>query len=96
MSGNRGQTSLRCKRRNEDSMREFDRLPSELREWLSGAILPWRPRSVQRAFDREFSRTRDTESALKELDRLQEKRLARDTSRVWGPDHPDASPDARA
>ncbi|ESQ13778.1 MAG: hypothetical protein JKP98_25960 [Rhodobacteraceae bacterium] len=49
MARNRGATSLRRKRRSEDPMREFDRLPANLRAWLANAILPWRPRSVQRA-----------------------------------------------
>ena len=41
MRGNRGKTSLKLKRRNADSMRDFDRLPPELRAWLAGAVLPW-------------------------------------------------------
>ena len=92
MAGNRGRTSLKCRRRNEDPMREFDRLPTELREWLAEAALPWRPKSVRRAFDRAFSRTQDTARALRVLDQLQERQLARDTQMVWGPDHPGTLP----
>lgn len=91
MSGNRGATSLKRKRRRGDPMREFDRLPAELRAWLAGAALPWRPRSVKRAFDKALSRTRDKSRALRELDALQEKLLARDVRKVWGEDHPLAS-----
>jgi len=79
MRGNRGKTSLKLKRRNEDPMREYDRLPPELRAWLASAVLPWRPQSVRRAFDRAMARTRDRSRALEELDRLQNKLIAKDT-----------------
>jgi hypothetical protein len=88
MRGNRGQTSLKLKRRNEDPMREFDRLPPELRAWLASAVLPWRPRSVRRAFDRAVARTRDRSRALEELDRLQDKLVAKDAREVWGQEYP--------
>lgn len=88
MRGNRGQTSLKRKRRTEDPMRDFDRLPPELRAWLAEAVLPWRPRSVRRAFERAVARTRDRARALAELDRLQDRLVARDAPRVWGRDHP--------
>lgn len=88
MPGNRGRTSLRSKRRSEDPMREFDRLPAELRRWLASAVLPWRPRSVRRAFDRALARTQDRASALAELDHLQERLVAKDVRNVWGQDHP--------
>lgn len=94
MRGNRGMTSLKLKQRNEDPMREFDRLPPELRAWLASAVLPWRPRSVRRAFDKAVARTRDKTSAIKELDRLQEQLIARDAHKVWGQDHPHAIQDA--
>ena len=42
MASNRGNTSLKCKRRNENSMLEFDQLPRELRGWIVSADLPWR------------------------------------------------------
>jgi hypothetical protein len=91
MPGNRGQTSLKRKRRTEDPMRDFDRLPPELRAWLAAAVLPWRPRSVRRAFERAVARTRDPARALEELDRLQDRLVARDAQAVWGEDHPCAS-----
>lgn len=90
MRGNRGKTSLKLRRRSEDPMREYDRLPAELRLWLAAAVLPWRPKSVRRAFDKALDRTRDTRSALAELDRLQARLIARDARAVWGGDHPDA------
>ncbi len=91
MRGNRGQTSLKLKRRTEDPMQDYDRLPPELRAWLAEALLPWRPRSVRRAFERAIARTRNRAHALEELDRLQERLVAEDARAVWGDAHPHAS-----
>lgn len=91
MRGNRGQTSLRRRRRNEDPMREYDRLPAALRAWLAGAILPWRPKSVQLAFSRAMERTQNETLAIAELDRLQDRLIARDAQRLWGLEHPRAA-----
>ena len=91
MATNRGKTSLKLKRRNEDPMREFDRLPAELRVWLASAVLPWRPRSVRRAFDRAIARTRDTSRALEDLDRLQSRLVTQDARKVRGHKPPCAS-----
>lgn len=88
MPGNRGRTSLKTKRRAENPMQEFDRLPAELRSWLSSAALPWRARSVRVAFDRALSRTGNPVSALRELDGLQARLIARDAKKVWGEDYP--------
>jgi hypothetical protein len=91
MRGNRGRTSLKLRRRNEDPMRDYDRLPPELRAWLAAAVLPWRPRSVRRAFERAVARTKDRSRALEELDRLQDRLVAKDARAVWGDAHPDVS-----
>ena len=48
-------------------MRDYDRLPAELRRWLASAILPWRAKSVQRAYDKALARTGDRALALQEL-----------------------------
>jgi hypothetical protein len=88
MRVNRGTTSLKLKRRNEDPMREYDRLPAELRAWLASAVLPWRPRSVLRAFERALARTKDHARALEELDQLQDRLVARDAREVWGSNYP--------
>lgn len=93
MAGNRGSTSLRMKRRREDPMREFDRLPAELRAWCATALLPWRPRSVLRAFNRALSQGRDIPGALDTLTRLERRQVARDTRNVWGTAHPFANTD---
>lgn len=77
---NLGQTKLRKRRRRrEDPMRAFDNLPSVLRQWLANAALPWRPRSVKRAYDRALAQTGDPLRALAELERLQTAKLAKDT-----------------
>lgn len=93
MHGNRGSTSLRKRRRTEDPMREFDRLPASLRSWLAGAMLPWRPRSVRQAFDRAMAQTADETRALELLDQLQQRLVAQDARRIWGSDHPCATLD---
>lgn len=88
MRGNRGTTSLKLKRRNENPMRDFDRLPADLRAWLAAVVLPWRPRSVRRAFDRALAETGERGFALSRLTALQGRLVARDAAAVWGPDHP--------
>lgn len=84
-------TRLRRKRRAEDPMREFDRLPPDLRAWLTMAALPWRPRSVQRAFEKALKETGDRSRALAQLSALQGRIIAKDTAMVFGPNHPSAS-----
>lgn len=78
MGRNLGQTKLRKRRRREDPMREFDRLPPVLRNWVSQAALPWRPRSVLRAYNNALARTGDRGHALDELSRLEAVQLAKD------------------
>ncbi|MEM6589753.1 MAG: DUF6525 family protein [Pseudomonadota bacterium] len=87
---NAGQTSLKRKPRATDPMREFDGLPQELRAWVARADLPWRPGSVRRSFERALSETGDIVRALEELDRLQERLIAKDAKKVWGEVHPSA------
>lgn len=90
MRRNRGNTTLRRRRRAENPMHEFDRLPATLRHWLAGAVLPWRPKSVHRAYNRALRRTADEAQAIEELDRLQHRLITRDAQRIWGLSHPDA------
>ena len=75
---NLGETKLRKHRRNSDPMREFDRLPKLLREWLSGAALPWAPKSVYRAYNKALRQTGDTGLALRQLEKLQQQKLSID------------------
>ena len=91
MSANQGDTSLKCRRRCASPMGEYDRLPAELRACLSTAVLPWGPRSVRRAYDRAVARTRDKALALEELDRIQDRLVARDAGKIWGKEHPSAA-----
>lgn len=90
-SSNRGQTSLKRRRRNEDKMQDYDRLPAELRTWLSSAALPWRPRSVRQTYERALAKTQSRDKALDELDRIQKRLIAKDARTIWGDDHPDAA-----
>ncbi|MEM9717587.1 MAG: DUF6525 family protein [Pseudomonadota bacterium] len=84
-------SSLRSKKPCRNPMREYDQLPPELRNWLSTAILPWRPRSVQRAFDKALARSGNPDLALAELDRVEAKLIAKDAPNIWG-DHVAVSP----
>ena len=91
MPSNRGHTSLRGKP-SRNSMRDYDRLPPELRVWIASANLPWRPRSVLKTYEKQIAKTGSPERALRELDRIQSKLLAKDTLKIWGREHPDVRP----
>jgi hypothetical protein len=67
-----------------DPMREFDRLPAPLRQWVAQAQLPWSARSVRRIWLRHH----DTAEALKFLEKAERATLARDTAKIWGKTHP--------
>lgn len=88
MARNRGATTLKCRRVRRDPMRDYDRLPAELRAWLAGAILPWRPRSALTAFEKARARLGDEKLALRELDRIQAAMVSKDARRIWGKGHP--------
>lgn len=90
---NRGATTLKRRRRAENNMDEFDRLPPDLRRWLMSAVLPWRPKSVRRAFDNAYRQTGDPDTALRALDQLQDRLIAKDAARIWGPDYAAGSRD---
>ncbi|WP_323766397.1 DUF6525 family protein [Marinovum sp.] len=89
---NSGKTSLRRKRRPGDPMRTYDSLPRELRLWLAAAVLPWGAQSVRRAYDRALARTGTTQSALRELDALQQRLVDKDARQVWEQGHPGLPP----
>lgn len=88
MARNRGATTLKCRRVRRNPMRDYDRLPAELRAWLAGAILPWRPRSALIAFEKARARLGDTRLALRELDRIEAVMVSKDARRIWGESHP--------
>jgi hypothetical protein len=75
---NRGATSLRTRRRNDDPMQAFDALPASVRSWLSQAALPWSPASCRKILQQAQARGEDLEAVLARLDRAQQKTLARD------------------
>lgn len=86
-------TSLR-KRPVPNPMRAYDRLAPELRGWLAQARLPWTPQSVQKLWLRALARSRGNRAlALAHLTQAEDRSIARDARRIWGPDHPaSASP----
>lgn len=70
-NSNLGSTNLKRKRRNENPILDYDRLPKELRKWIANAELPWRPKSVLKAYERAYSRTGNSKKAMNELTRIQ-------------------------
>lgn len=78
MVRNLGETKLRKRRSRSDPMRDFDRLPKLLRDWLNGAALPWRPKSVHRAYNKALRQTGNSKLALKKLEKLQQQKLSVD------------------
>lgn len=86
-------TSLRLKARNRP-MDRYDRLPHDLRQWLTRAALPWSPQSVLRLWGRELrAADGDVAVALARLDLLERQLLAKDGPRIWGEGYPvDAAP----
>ena len=71
-------TTLRCKRRADDPMAIYDRLPPELRLWLHGAKLPWSPRSARAIWSKARRAGLSAEEALARLERAEARTLARD------------------
>lgn len=70
-------------------MERFDRLPCELRVWLSHAALPWSPHSVLRIWNRLMHETKgDVATVLARLDGAERKMLAKDCPRIWGESYP--------
>lgn len=88
INNNLGRTSLKRKRRNENPLLDYDRLPRDLRAWIANAELPWRPRSVLKAYERVFSKTGDRNKALIELNYIQHRLVAKDAIEIWGKNHP--------
>ncbi|MEO1238979.1 MAG: DUF6525 family protein [Pseudomonadota bacterium] len=71
-------TRLKCRRRSDDPMAAYDRLPPELRHWLHDAKLPWSPRSARAIWAKARRAGLSPEEALARLERAEEKTLARD------------------
>ena len=92
MAANLGKTTLKRRLRRGDPMREFDRLPVELRAWLSSAVLPWRPKSVHRVYKRVLAKNRNKAEVFAKLDAIERRLIAKDARRIWGADHPYLGP----
>ena len=88
INNNLGRTSLKRKRRNENPLLDYDRLPRDLRAWVANAELPWRPRSVLKASERAFAKTGDRNKAMNERNNLQHRVVATDARGIWGKNHP--------
>tara|TARA_B110001450_G_scaffold242134_1_gene252174 strand:+ start:119 stop:400 length:282 start_codon:yes stop_codon:yes gene_type:complete len=89
-NSNLGSTNLKRKRQNGNPILEYDRLPKELRKWIANAQLPWRPKSVLKAYERAYSRTSNSKKAMHELSRIQNHLVSKDTAHIWGKNHPNA------
>ena len=88
MASNLGTTTIRRAKRGGNALQEFDRMPVELRMWLAAASLPWRPKSVQRAYERALRQTASKDEALKRLCQIESRLIAKDARLVWGEGYP--------
>ena len=75
---NLGETKIKKRRSQSDPMKDFDKLPKILRDWLNLAALPWRPKSVFRAYNKALRQTGDPSLALRQLEKLQQQKLSID------------------
>lgn len=80
MSRNLGQCGLRRKRRSTDPMAVFDTLPAPVRAWLRDATLPWSPTSALRIWRKSVAKGMNAEDVVAELDLVELKTLARETT----------------
>jgi len=82
-------TSLRC-RGALRPMDRYDRLPPELRRWVSTAALPWSANSVLRLWSRLHRETGgDSGDMIRRMDLAEQRMLRREWRRVWGKDYSD-------
>jgi hypothetical protein len=76
-------------KRRHTPMRQFDRLPAELRAWLRHAALPWSAASALKLWQKALAQSQgDAKAACRRLDEAETRALARDAARIWGPGHP--------
>ena len=76
-SDNLGSTGLKRRRRSEDPMAAYDRLPRELRIWMQNAKLPWSAASCRAVWHKTKARGDDLSQTLASLDRAEAATLAR-------------------
>ncbi|MFP3384670.1 DUF6525 family protein [Tritonibacter sp. SIMBA_163] len=79
--GNRGAVSLPTRRRHEDPMAAYDRLPPPLRAWVREASLPWSAQSCRRIWQAARRAGLGEEAALAHLDAVEQKTLAQPRNR---------------
>lgn len=82
-------TSLKTRRRNAHSMDDYDRLPCEVRRWLSAANLPWSPKSTLNLWHKALRQhDGDAQAALAYLNQCETAKMKKDAPRVWGTSYP--------
>jgi hypothetical protein len=65
-------------------MADYDRLPSDLRSWLSQAALPWSPRSALRVWKSALKTYgNDIDAAQLHLSGIEKRRLQNDAEKIW-------------
>lgn len=86
-------STLRRRRSNTSPMAAYDRLPPELRSWVSQAALPWSAQSVLRLWRKTLTACDgDTAEAKRHLSRIEHRHIGQDARRIWGDAHPAAAP----
>ena len=80
-SGNIGATAIRGRRRAQDPMQAYDRLPKPLRLWLAQAVLPWSPSSCLSIWRNSLRAGLAPAQIVARLDRLEAAALERERGR---------------
>jgi hypothetical protein len=76
--GNLGHTRLKRRRRSGDPMQVFDRLPPDLRRWMTQAALPWSPASCLALWRKALAEHGSAEAAIQRLQRVEAALLSRE------------------
>ena len=74
-NGNRGAVALPLRRRQEDPMQAYDRLPAALRACIQSARLPWSAQSCHRIWQAARRDGLDPEAALDRLEAAEQRTL---------------------
>lgn len=77
-NSNLGATRLRRRNRSGNPMQACDAFPRPLRQWLSGAVMPWSPASCRSIWQRARAEGEGVETILARLDAAERRMLARD------------------
>lgn len=90
-TANTGNTTLKKRKRTTDPMLAYDRLPADLRIWLSQAALPWSPHSALRAWRRALHTCGGNSKLAKlKMTRAEQRQMVKDVRKIWGCHHPAA------